>query len=351
MTSVQGQTYRYDLRFELGGEYDSNPSRIEQIKGLPTVESSPLLRLVGLGALTTRLGERWMLALSGGVGGKWFTEAALGGEDLFVVQSHDTLALRIGEKSNLMVGASYYDAYQRGSNETRDFRSFAPSVRFEGALGQTLRLGAGVGYRLFTFKPDHAQNFQSPTFMATFRHSFPGELFSGDADWEWSALVSGEWRDFQGRACTTLPCGSSAHRDLFGMGQLELTRIGTHLFGGGLAIHLNRSDMFGESLRRELIHFRTVVNLPLDITFSARAEAVLTHYRDKLIISTPISGVANASMEDESRSTLRLELSRSIKQQFEVGIRYIFYTSAPTSGDVDFQRQTILLYLAAIDES
>jgi hypothetical protein len=204
---------------------------------------------------------------------------------------------------------------------------------------------------LFTFKPDPAQNFHSPTFLATLRHSLPGELFSGDADWEWNALVSLEWRNFQGRVCTAAPCTSGAHRDLFGMGQLELTRIGTHLFGGGLAIHLNRSDVMGESLHRELIHLRTVVNLPLDLMLSARAEAVLTHYREKLTIPTPISGVASASIEDESRSTLRLELSRGIKQQFEVGIRYIFYTSAPSSSDVDFHRQTILLYLAAIDES
>lgn len=351
VASVQGQPYRYDLRFEFGGEYDSNPSRNEQIQGWPLVKGSSLLRLVGLGTLTSPLGDRWMLALSGGLGGKWFTESAQSGEDLFVVQTQDTLARRWGERSTLMLSASYYDAYQRGSTEARDFRSLAPSLRYESALRQNLRIGVGAGYRQFTFKPDPAQNFQAPTFLATLRHSLPGVLLLGEADWEWNAVISVEWRDFQGRICTILPCASSGHQDLFGMGQLELTRIGTYFLGGGLALHLNRSAVVGESLRRELIHLRTVVNLPFDFMLSVRAEAVLTHYRDKLTIPTPISGVVSASIEDESRSTFRLELSRSIKQQFEVGIRYIFYTSAPTTSDVHFQRQTCLLYFAVTDES
>jgi hypothetical protein len=47
---------------------------------------------------------------------------------------------------------------------------------------------------------------------------------------------------------------------------------------------------------------------------------------------------------------MRVELSRIFEGQLEVGARYVYYTSAPSSGAVDFRRQTALFYIAFLGE-
>jgi hypothetical protein len=93
-----------------------------------------------------------------------------------------------------------------------------------------------------------------------------------------------------------------------------------------------------------------VVPLPREFSLSVRAEAVATHYSDALTFRQPVAGLPSASIEDESRSTLRVELARHFENHFEAGLRYAYYTSAPFSGAVDFRRQTLLLYVAFLDE-
>ena len=70
-----------------------------------------------------------------------------------------------------------------------------------------------------------------------------------------------------------------------------------------------------------------------------------------LTFAQPVAGLPSASIEDESRSTFRIELARLIEGRFELGARYVYYTSAPTSGALEYRRQTALLYLAFLDES
>jgi hypothetical protein len=62
-------------------------------------------------------------------------------------------------------------------------------------------------------------------------------------------------------------------------------------------------------------------------------------------------GTPRISIEDESRSTLRIELARPLSANVEIGTRYTLYTSAPSSGPLDFRRQTVLLYLALLREN
>jgi hypothetical protein len=52
------------------------------------------------------------------------------------------------------------------------------------------------------------------------------------------------------------------------------------------------------------------------------------------------------NIEDEGRSTLRLELARPLGDRFDLGLRYTLFTSAPRSNEVRYERQTALLFLA-----
>jgi hypothetical protein len=174
-------------------------------------------------------------------------------------------------------------------------------------------------------------------------------VLSGAADWEWSGQGTLELRNFEGPACSAKAC-AGRQSDQFATGQVEVVRVGTMLLGGGFGMHLNRSNAFGQSLIREVAHFRAVVPLPLSLSLSTRLEVVRTQYSEKVTVLVPVSGKASASIEDESRSSLRFELSRVFGDGLELGARYAYYTSAATSGGMEFHRQTILFYLAAIAE-
>jgi hypothetical protein len=344
---------RYDWRLEDGAEYDSNPARSEHLSGAPaqpTVPGSPLVRIVASGNLAAPLGEHNALALSGAFGGKWFTAEEARAENVLVAQASASDGVRLAQRSQLAIGAAYYDVFQRRSIDLPDFRSLAPSVRFEQALGASMSASLALGYRWFTFKPDDAFSFSAPTAMLSFRQVVAGDLMNGDADWEWSAGGSVEARGFHGPACTDDGCADGPsvqrHTDHFWIGHAELTRVGSWLLGGGAAVHFNQSNSFGESLLRGLFHVRAVVPLPWQLSLSLRGELVATRYSDPLTFPQPVAGLPSASMEDESRSTARVELARVFDRHLELGARYVFYTSAPTSSTVEYRRQTLLVYLA-----
>ena len=52
------------------------------------------------------------------------------------------------------------------------------------------------------------------------------------------------------------------------------------------------------------------------------------------------------SIEEENRSTVRVELSRAISDRLQILARYTFYAPPLTSSDVSYSRHTVLLSLA-----
>ncbi len=116
-------------------------------------------------------------------------------------------------------------------------------------------------------------------------------------------------------------------------------------------MHFNQSNSYGESLLRGLFHVRAVVPLPWELSLSLRGELVATRYADALTFPQPVAGLPSASIEDESRSTFRVELARVFQGLVEVGARYVYCTSAPTSSAVEYRRQTLLVYLAFLQEN
>ena len=354
---------RYDVRVELGTEYDTNPDRAEQITNytppLPQAGPSPLARLVASGNWSSAIGKSGALALSGAMAGKRFVDQDARGDDVLVAQAGANGTLRVAGRTFLGLAGSYYDAFQRGPIDRRDFRSLAPTLRIEQGFARAAQLTLGGGYRWFTFKPDDNFSFAGPTAFLTARQMFPGSLERGEADWEWTAGASLEWRSFEGLACTNESCTTEAssqpHRlDRFWTSHIELTRTTTFLLGAGAALHLNQSNSRGEGLVRGVFHLRAVVPLPWELSLSSRADLAATHYWNSLLLAQvaqdPNAGAPLVSVEDENRSTLRIELARPLARGFEIGARYVFYTSFPGSGSVDYRRQTALLYLAVFDE-
>ena len=357
---ARADSARHDLRVELGTEYDSNPDRAEQIANyVPPAGASPLARLVASGNWASALGQNGALALSGAVAGKRFFDRDARGDDVLVAQTGANGTLRVASRTTLGAAGGYYDAFQRGPVDRRDFRSLAPTLRIEQGFARAAQFTLGGGYRWFTFKSDDNFSFAGPTAFVTARQMFPGNLERGEADWEWTAGASLEWRGFEGLACTNDTCtaesSSSPRRlDRFWASHVELTRTTTFLLAAGAALHLNQSNSYGEGLVRGVFHARTVVPLPWALSLSSRADLVATHYWDKVLLvqaaQDPKPGAPLVSVEDENRSTLRIEVARPLGQGFEIGARYVIYSSFPGGGSVDYRRQTALLYLAVFDE-
>ena len=81
-----GETTRYDLRGELGAEYDSNAHRTEIIDGIANapIVGSPLGRASLSGHLADLVAEHQQIAVSATLAGKLFTAPAARDENVLL---------------------------------------------------------------------------------------------------------------------------------------------------------------------------------------------------------------------------------------------------------------------------
>jgi hypothetical protein len=357
VSAASAEGMRYAVRVEGGSEQDTNPGRVETIQGVATTPaiSSPLARLLVSTDVVAAVSARQTLSLSGSVAGKRFFQEDARGEDVLVAQLAGSWARSFGQSTRLGLGGAYYDVWQRQSVTARDFRSATPVLRLEQILVGGV-LVAGAGHRWFVYKPNDTFWFSGPTALLDYRRAIVADdVEEGAADWDWNVGGSAELRDFAGLRCVTaVACGSAAssgsRADRFFTAHLSVTRTGSFLVGAGLAAHLNRSNSYGETLARGLVNVRAAVLLPWGWALTTRGEIIFTRYADPIPLAAPndMSGTPMASIEDESRSTFRLEIARSIREVVDFGARYTFYTNAigRRSDDVDYRRQTFLLFAA-----
>ena len=100
---------------------------------------------------------------------------------MLVVLAAATDTLRLGQRTQVALSGAYYDVYQRRSFDLPDFRSTAPSLRFDQGFAKSVLVSLGGGYRWFTFKPDDAYSFAAPTAFFVIRHALPGDVLAGGA--------------------------------------------------------------------------------------------------------------------------------------------------------------------------
>jgi hypothetical protein len=348
----------YAIRVEAGAEHDSNPARLETVAGASParpIVPSPALRLVTAADLHAGIGRGHVLSISGGLAGKRFFQAEARAEDLIIAEAGARFQLRPGPGWGLGLDAGYYDVFQRAGSlgEARDFRSATPSLRIEhaSALGS---FALGAGWRWFTFKPEPTFDFSGPTVMAAFNHMLAGDPAGATASVEW-ALAAGaglEFRNFAVASCQSLDrCppletdGSDLRRDRFWSAHIDVSRTGALLLGGGLFLGANESSSYGESLWRLAASVRAVWLLPWQFSLATRGDLVATRYREAVPVGHNAITGTFVSIEEEGRSTVRLELVRPLGSRLELGARYTFYVQASVS-PVKYQRQLVLLYLA-----
>jgi hypothetical protein len=355
---------RYTLRAEIGAEYDSNAHRAEIITGFPNppVIASPLERLVLSWALSDAVADDQSVALAATAGAKLFDAPAAHDEDVAIAQSSAAWQATFGPSTSLTASGAYYEAFQRAStdlteaSERRDFRSLAPELRLQRALGDTLTLGIAAGARWFVFKPDRDYDFYASVASADLRWL---RLPDGGADWEASAGLGYEHRSFAGPAlvdCPTVPMsgvgcsGPDLRADDLLSAHADVVRTGRVLLGAGYGFSANLSNSFGETVTRHALNARLAAPLPLGLSLAARGEVLLAFYRDEVPVGQLLPGSPFVSIEDENRSSLRVDLSRALGAHWRALARYTLYANEITAAPIQYRRETLLLSLVYTEE-
>jgi hypothetical protein len=355
---------QYQLRAELGPELDTNAHRTEivNVAGAdnPPLVSSPLARAVLTASLSDVVGDGNQVAMSATFAAKIFEKAAARDEDVAIAETSLLWRAPLNPGTALAVAGAYYEAFQRDAaapvyaDDRRDFRSLTPTVRLLRAIGAHAELGVGAGYRAFVYKPDHSFDFQAPT--ANLELRWGRETEDGGADWEAAFRAFYERRAFAGApyvepACQVAPpcppvSGTGARLDHFVTGALDVTRTGRVLLGAGYALQLNRSNSYGETVTRHFGTIRFAAALPLDLYLALRAEILFAYYADQVFVAPTLTAARPyASIEDENRNNLRVDLSRNLTERLQLIARYTFYSNE--LGDKGtYRRQTALLTLA-----
>jgi hypothetical protein len=346
---------RYTLRGELGAEFDSNATRTETIAGtaLPARVRSFLQRLVVSGTLSDVVSPRHAVAMSATAGAKIFDAAEARGENVAIAQSSAAWRMRLGDATRLTASGTYYEAFQTAkadpvaNAERRDFRSLIPTLQLGWLLSDSLDLSLAGGWRWLAFKSDRNFDFAGPTGSLDLRWSRQRE---DAADWDVTAGTAIEHRRFGGPAlvgmCTMtgLPCpGPDMRTDNLVTGRVEVTRTGSALLGAGYVLAYNMSNSFGDTVMRHFAILRLAASLPFEFALAARADLLFAYYRDR--VNVP-AGSSFISIEDENRSSARVDLSRGLGERIRLIARYTLYISEIGSNAATYLRQTMLLSLA-----
>ncbi len=361
-------TERYTLRAEVGLEYDTNAHRTEIVAGAnnPPIVASPLERLVLAGTLSDQVADGQMLTLGATAAGKIYDAPAATDENVAIAQSSIAWAKTLGPRATLTLSGAYYEAFQApaknlvDASERRDFRSLASTVQLGWVPAERFDLSIIAGYRNFLFKPDRDDDFNAPTAAAELRWTRQ----ISDADWELSAGAAFEHRVFGGPALLACPlaitgggdeglfacAGPDTRHDDFLMSHLDLLRVGAVLWGAGYALLYNRSNSYGETVIRHIATARFAAPLPGGLTLAARGELLLAFYKQPVIVSQQLApGNTFSSVEsidNENRSSVRVDLSRDLGDHLRVVARYTFYVNEiANASPISYQRQTLLLSL------
>jgi hypothetical protein len=357
----------YQLLAELGVEYDSNAHRVEEVTGGPgAIVGSFLQRLVLSAQLADQIAPRQTIAWSATAAGKLFDAPAARSENVAIAQSSLTWRTTLGAHTWLAPSGIYYEAFQSWapegdpSGERRDFRSLAPTLELRTGLSNTVDVGFGVGYRWLLFKPDRDFDFDGPTAGINLRWLVDAE---GGADWEARASSAIEYRSFAGPAfvgnCPVdhLPCPGAARRtDDFLLAEADLTRTGRVLIGASYVFGYNASNSFGQTLFRHVAIARVATALPFGLYLAARADLSFVFYGDAIPLAQTAAAAAMAggkpfvTIEDENRSSVRVDLSRDVSERLRGLLRYTFYANELGGSVGAYRRQTLLLSLAFVLE-
>lgn len=368
---------RLGLWLTVGPEYDSNANRAEIVIGAggPVADADPpqasfLLRTTGQGFLSWIHGIN-LLSASASLGGKIFFDPAVQDQDVLALQLAVEDRVRVARALHLAVLGDYYDAWQSGTIDHRDFRNGNAQLRgyYLHRLGEIVITG---GYRGFQYKPNSTFDFSAGQFTVNdiMRLRFGP---SGDHELDFASSYHFEQRFFDGVVqlldeanhpssdpslayhCSLgtaieprcLLAGSDLRNDRLHEMGVEMTYVGPLLVTIGYGAQLNLSNSFGQSLLRHIFTVKLAYRLPWSLYAAVKAQLYVTKYLDPVLLDPGVNSQAFITIDDENRNALILDLERPIgRTGLAIDARYSWFTNElAAQSTVQFQRHVIYLGL------
>ncbi|MBW2730754.1 MAG: hypothetical protein JRH20_00085 [Deltaproteobacteria bacterium] len=360
---------RVGLSLELGPELDTNPARVtgddlDQSYAGSRQTAAPLLRVVGHGELSLRLGKH-LFTLGYGGGGKLYLSDVGRLADELVQLARAGWNARLSPSVAFGVVGRYYDAFLREPEDCntpeipcpprRDFRSFDGGLELGVMALPGLRALARVGYSGLEFKPTAAFSFHSGFLGLELRGDTSTGLGDAIVDWSISASYRAAARRFGGLAQIPAPCGDAGSDecaidseeqrwDLSHRMRLEGGYLGAAELRLWYAVDINRSNSFGESFLRHGVGIRYTTVLVWDVYLTVTGVLQFSRFADPLYAR--LASQAFVDIEAENRSRLVLHLGRDLGAGWSVSLRHSLYVneSATTSEGrplPGFLRQTL----------
>ncbi len=327
-SAIEGPDWSTMLR--LGMEYDDNPLRSDEYDG----GGDAVMRYLVGADLSQALGEGSQVSATLRHGGKFFRNQ----------REANALVTQVGGSANwwahhrlsLRGMVDLKDRTEWGRD--RDYTRGGAALRLASRAGP-VRFWADGGWRYFTFKPTPSSSYRGPMTQLGARWMIRGDLA---LDANWTHL----WRNYDGIAWRVrddrfIPRGEGVHRrDSFHQWGVSLRyqdRINARL---GYNYAYNRSNSYGQGLRRHSLAARVTVPLPWDLFLSARGELQRARYEDAFQIDETFR------LDEDHRNALVAAISRPIAGPWEVELRYGIFAHE-FGADRDYRRQIIALSIGA----
>ncbi len=315
---------RWSTSLRWGVEVDDNPLRQEDYQGAADGMTRYLLGL----SILSDLGPRGQASASVRHGGAIFLTEADASAAL--TEAHLQGGFRLTSRVSLQASADFKDRTEWLS--IRDYQRGGLGLRAAYRLGD-LSLWAGPAFRYYAFKP-------SPRSSNTGPAAALGATYDLRDDLRLMGSYSLARRSFQTTAWVVEdnrfrphPDGS-LRRDHFDGGRLTVAY--QRSFSARLTYQYshNRSNSFGQAMRRHGLRATATVPLPWELFASLRAEIQRTRYEDPVLIDDRFF------LDEDNRNQLTTALARALGDHWELELRYNLY--AQEFGiDGQYRRQTL----------
>lgn len=318
-----GDDSEWSAHLRWGLEYDDNPHRV---KAHDDTGSAAMRYLAG-GDIITDVGDSGRLSASVYHGGKFFHREPDANTILNEITGQGTW--RATDRLSAQVLVDLKDRTERRSR--RDYTRGGAALRLATSPGP-FQLWVDGGWRFLAFKPSPEAGHAGPQLRAGARWMARNDL-AFDLSWSRSR------RAFETRALerdddliTIAP--DTWRRDRFDV--FRLTGRYQRRVNAQLRVQHahNRSNSYGQQMRRRGVEARLTTPTVWDIFLSARAEVQRTHYEDPVRIDDTFM------LDDDHRNTLVTALNRRLIDPWEIELRYSLYTQEFGIGG-EFRRQTL----------
>ncbi len=308
--------------------FDSNPTRVEPVSGLPTHPSAFAAGLLGLAAKA--FPWRQELTASLDLGGKMHFFDAAQSADLFIVKSHLGWRARAGELTLSLTGSHFesHEATARAAESSGNateavlpaslsFRILSAEASAAGSAAANVQVQGGVRWTRFSYFPDATLSYQGLSAFLRLSMVFDLGKETGAHRLTLSTETAAAWNRY--------PNWPEERSDMAPVLSLDAEYLGWFLMRMSYQLWAEFSSDPTWSSTRHSLTLQAAMALPWQLYVVTRATLQYLDYAKGLLLYTPASQSDFARLDQEGRSSLLLSIQRSLTKRYTVQVRYLFY--------------------------